>query len=124
MATRTLNKFDRTNSLGEVEHVTEVLKVEGKHKDGKYYVSVNKMEEVKKDGEPFTWNHWLPMAEGNFHFTVTTGRLSQKKLAKINEVLDDSIEELFNLWYDKCYQEIINQVVSKLVFGKVIKWEA
>lgn len=103
MAQVILNKVDETK--------TEVLNLKAKHLNGVYRFCVSKETEVKRDG--YTMTEWTPFAEGNFNYTIGTGRKSQKKLDTYNNVLETYKDKLYELWQQGNYNDMCLLVALK-----------
>lgn len=102
----------RQNEKGE--QVTDRLSMEVKHYNGLYRLCVTK-ETVERGFVQF-----LMFAEGNFNYTITQGRKSQKKLDTLNKIIEDNKEELNNLWLADKYQDMCQLVHEQAILKKVI----
>ena len=96
------------------EQVTERLSLEVKHYDGLYRLNVVK-ESVERGFVSF-----LLFAEGNFNYTITQGRKSQKKLDKLNQIIEANKDELTTLWKNKEYKSMCNLVHNEVVTQKLV----
>ena len=101
----------RQNEQGE--QVTDRLSMEVKHYNGLYRLCVTK-ETVERGFVQF-----LVFAKGNFNYTITQGRKSQKKRDTLNKIIEDNKEELNNLWLADKYQDMCQLVHTKAVQQKV-----
>lgn len=63
---------------------------------------------------------FLVFAKGNFSYTITQGRKSQKKLDTLNKIIEDNKEELNNLWLADKYQDMCQLVHEQAILKKVI----
>ena len=68
------------------EGKTELLVMEVKHINGVYRLTVNRKTISTRNG--FICEEWIPFQDGNFNFTVTTGRKSQKKLDTLKKIIN------------------------------------
>lgn len=102
----------RQNEKGE--QVTDRLSMEVKHYNGLYKLCVTK-ETVERGFVQF-----LFFARGNFNYTITQGRKSQKKLDTLNKIIEDNKEELNNLWLSDKYQDMCQLVREQAILKKVI----
>ena len=93
------------------EGKTELLVMEVKHINGVYRLTVNRKTISTRNG--FICEEWIPFQDGNFNFTVTTGRKSQKKLDTLNKIIEDNKQELFNLWRNGKHNELCQTVLFK-----------
>lgn len=101
----------RQNEQGE--QVTDRLSIEVKHYNGLYRLCVIK-ETVERGFVQF-----LMFADGNFNYTITQGRKSQKKLDILNQIIEDNKDELTKLWLDGQYKSICELVSIKAIQKKV-----
>lgn len=95
------------------EQVTDRLSIEVKHYNGLYRLCVIK-ETVERGFVQF-----LMFADGNFNYTITQGRKSQKKLDILNQIIEDNKDELTKLWLDGQYKSICELVSIKAIQKKV-----
>ena len=101
----------RQNEQGE--QVTDRLSMEVKHYNGLYRLCVVK-ETVERGFVQF-----LVFARGNFNYTITKGRKSQKKLDTLNQVIEDNKDKLKDLWLEDKYQDMCQLVQEQAVLKKV-----
>ena len=101
----------RLNEQGE--QVTDRLSMEVKHYNGLYRLCVVK-ETVERGFVQF-----LVFARGNFNYTITKGRKSQKKLDTLNQVIEDNKDKLNDLWLEDKYQDMCQLVQEQAVLKKV-----
>ena len=101
----------RQNEQGE--QVTDRLSMEVRHYNGLYRLCVTK-ETVERGFVQF-----LVFAKGNFNYTVTTGRKSQKKLNTLNTILETHKEKLTELWKAEKYQDMCRLVQDMAILEKV-----
>ena len=101
----------RQNEQGE--HVTDRLSMEVKHYNGLYRLCVTK-ETVERGFVQF-----LVFAKGNFNYTITQGRKSQKKLDTLNQIIEDNKETLNSLWLEDKFQDMCQLVHEQAVLKKV-----
>lgn len=62
---------------------------------------------------------FLVFARGNFNYTVTSGRKSQKKLNTLNQIIEDNKDTLLNLWLEDKFQDMCQLVQEQAVQKKV-----
>lgn len=102
----------RQNEKGE--QVTDELSMEVKHYNGLYRLYVRK-ETIERGFVQF-----FPFAKGNFSYTITQGRKSQKKLDILNQIIEDNKETLNRLWLEDRFQDMCQLVHEQAVLKKVI----
>lgn len=95
------------------EQVTDRLSLEVKHYNGLYRLSVIK-ETVERGFVQF-----LVFARGNFNYTITQGRKSQKKLDTLNQIIEDNKDTLTNLWLEDKFQDMCQLVQEQAIQRKV-----
>ena len=95
------------------EQVTDRLSMEVKHYNGLYRLCVIK-ETVERGFVQF-----LVFARGNFNYTITQGRKSQKKLDILNQIIEDNKDELTSLWLEDKYKDMCELVSIKAIQKKV-----
>ena len=95
----------------------EVLVLKVVHCNGLYRFSCNK--ETNRIEMGYTCCEFIPLAKGNFNYTVTTGRKSQKKLNILNNILETHKEKLTELWKTEKYQDMCRLVSDIAVLEKV-----
>ena len=95
------------------EQVTDRASMEVKHYNGFYRLCVTK-ETVERGFVQF-----LVFAKGNFNYTITQGRKSQKKLDTLNKIIEDNKEELNSLWLADKFQDMCQLVHEQAVLKKV-----
>ena len=100
---------------GKEEQEVLVLKVV--HYNGMYRFSCNK--ETNRIESGYTCREFIPLAKGNFNYTVTTGRKSQKKLNTLNTILEAHKEKLTELWKAEKYQDMCRLVQDMAILEKV-----
>lgn len=100
---------------GKEEQEVLVLKVV--HYNGMYRFRCNK--ETNRVADGYTCCEFIPFAKGNFNYTVTTGRKSQKKLNTLNTILETHKEKLTELWKAERYQDMCNLVSDMAVLEKI-----
>ena len=93
--------------------VTDYLCIETGHNDGKYRLSVNK--ETHKG----MFKEFLPFANGNFSVRIGLGRKSAKKLDKLNNIIENTKEQITELWKQGKYNDIVSLVLNKCSEDKV-----
>ena len=101
----------RQNEQGE--QVTDRLSMEVSHYNGLYRLCVVK-ETVERGFVQF-----LIFARGNFNYTITTGRKSQKKLDTLNQIIEDNKDKLNSLWLEDKFQDMCQLVHEQAVLKKV-----
>ena len=101
----------RQNEQGE--QVTDRLSMEVSHYNGLYRLCVTK-ETVERGFVQF-----LVFARGNFNYTITTGRKSQKKLDTLNQIIEDNKDKLNSLWLEDKFQDMCQLVHEQAVLKKV-----
>ena len=101
----------RQNEQGE--QVTDRLSMEVKHYNGLYRFTVVK-ETVERGFVQF-----FVFAKGNFNYTITQGRKSQKKLDTFNQIVEDNKETLNSLWLEDKFQDMCQLVHEQAVLKKV-----
>ena len=101
----------RQNEQGE--QVTDRLSMEVSHYNGLYRLCVTK-ETVERGFVQF-----LIFARGNFNYTITTGRKSQKKLDTLNQIIEDNKDKLNSLWLEDKFQDMCQLVHEQAVEKKV-----
>ena len=101
----------RQNEQGE--QVTDRLSMEVSHYNGLYRLCVTK-ETVERGFVQF-----LIFARGNFNYTITTGRKSQKKLDTLNQIIEDNKDKLNSLWLEDKFQDMCQLVHEQAVIKKV-----
>lgn len=101
----------RQNEQGE--QVTDRLSMEVKHYNGLYRLCVVK-ETVERGFVEF-----LVFARGNFNYTITTGRKSQKKLNTLEKIVEDNKDTLLNLWLEDKFQDMCQLVHEQATLLKV-----
>lgn len=101
----------RQNEQGE--QVTDRLSIEVKHYNGLYRLCVIK-ETVERGFVEF-----LMFARGNFNYTITTGRKSQKKLDTLEKIVEDNKDTLLNLWLEDKFQDMCQLVQEQATLLKV-----
>ena len=101
----------RQNEQGE--QVTDRLSMEVSHYNGLYRLTVTK-ETVERGFVQF-----LLFAKGNFNYTITTGRKSQKKLDTLNQIIEDNKDKLNSLWLEDKFQDMCQLVHEQAVLKKV-----
>jgi len=101
----------RQNEQGE--QVTDRLSMEVSHYNGLYRLCVTK-ETVERGFVQF-----LIFARGNFNYTITTGRKSQKKLDTLNQIIEDNKDKLNSLWLEDKFQDMCQLVHEQAVLKKV-----
>ena len=101
----------RQNEQGE--QVTDRLSMEVSHYNGLYRLCVTK-ETVERGFVQF-----LIFAKGNFNYTITTGRKSQKKLDTLNQIIEDNKDKLNSLWLEDKFQDMCQLVHEQAVEKKV-----
>lgn len=104
-----LNEFVNESN----EQVTERLSLEVRHYNGLYRFNVTK-ESVERGFVSF-----LLFAEGNFNYTITQGRKSQKKLDTLNQIIEANKDELTTLWKNKEYKSMCDLVHNEAVAKKL-----
>jgi hypothetical protein len=62
---------------------------------------------------------FLVFANGNFNYTVTSGRKSQKKLDTLNQIIEDNKDKLTSLWLEDKYQDMCQLVHEQATLKKV-----
>ena len=62
---------------------------------------------------------FLVFAKGNFNYTITQGRKSQKKLDTLNKIIEDNKETLNSLWLEDKFQDMCKLVHEQAVLKKV-----
>jgi hypothetical protein len=95
------------------EQVTDRLSMEVSHYNGLYRLNVVK-ETVERGFVQF-----LVFANGNFNYTVTSGRKSQKKLDTLNQIIEDNKDKLTSLWLEDKYQDMCQLVHEQATLKKV-----
>lgn len=100
---------------GKEEQEVLVLKVV--HYDGMYRFQCNKKTNRVENG--YTCCEFIPFAKGNFNYTVTTGRKSQKKLNTLNTIIEVHKEKLTELWKAEQYQDMCRLVQDMAILEKV-----
>ena len=95
------------------EQVTDRLSMEVSHYNGLYRLCVKK-ETVERGFVQF-----LVFARGNFNYTVTSGRKSQKKLNTLNQIIEDNKDTLLNLWLEDKFQDMCQLVQEQATLLKV-----
>ena len=100
---------------GKEEQEVLILKVV--HYNGLYRFRCNK--ETNRIERGYTCREFIPLAKGNFNYTVTTGRKSQKKLNILNNLLETHKEKLTELWKAEKYQDMCRLVSDIAVLEKV-----
>ena len=99
--------------LNELAEGKEVLVMEVKHMNGVYRFTCNKQTEKNMDG--YSIMEWIPFATGNFNTTIkTNSRKSQKKLEKLNNIIETNITKLTDLWKAGQYQQLVNFITPEL----------
>lgn len=80
------------------------LNMEVKHMNGYYSFIVRKETVENQNG----WQsvQFTVFADGNFRYTLTTGRKSQKKLDKFNGIVEEHKDELTELWHAGKYNDM------------------
>ena len=101
----------RQNEQGE--QVTDRLSMEVSHYNGLYRLCVTK-ETVERGFVSF-----LIFARGNFNYTITQGRKSQKKLDTLNQIIEDNKDTLNSLWLEDKFQDMCKLVHEQAVLKKV-----
>ena len=115
MINELLETREEKNLLNEVEVATDYLVIRPAHSNGKYRISVTK--ETHKG----YFREFLPFAEGNFNYTVGTGRKSTKKLETLDNILNDNKDTLVNMWKENKYQEMVNLLAEEVRNKKLFK---
>lgn len=106
---------EKTVINGKEEQEVLVLKVV--HYNGMYRFRCTK--ETNRIENGYTCCEFIPFAKGNFNYTVTTGRKSQKKLSILNNILETHKEKLTELWKSERYQDMCKLVSDVAVLEKV-----
>ena len=101
----------RQNEQGE--QVTDRLSMEVSHYNGLYRLCVTK-ETVERGFVQF-----LIFAKGNFNYTITKGRKSQKKLDTLNQIIEDNKDKLNSLWLEDKFQDMCQLVQEQATLLKV-----
>ena len=101
----------RQNEQGE--QVTDRLSMEVRHYNGLYRLNVVK-ETVERGFVQF-----LVFARGNFNYTITSGRKSQKKLDTLNQIIEDNKDKLNSLWLEDKFQDMCQLVKEQAILKKV-----
>lgn len=107
MAEVLISEQTKQNYKGETIVSQEVLSLKAKHYNGSYRVIVEK--ETHEDGMV----EFLLFADGNFQVSLANGRKSQSKLDKIENILEENKNTYFNMWNEKRYFEIGEDIKSK-----------
>ena len=95
------------------------LSIEAKHFDGMYKLSVQK-ETVTNYKEGWSSVSTLLFANGNFLYRLSAGRKSQKKLDKLNTIIENNKSTLTDLWLQEKFMEMGNLVKEQAIQNKVI----
>ena len=95
------------------EQVTDELSIEVKHLNGSYKMVVKK-QTVERNCVSF-----LLFARGNFNYTITSGRKSQKKLDTLNQIVEDNKDELLQLWLEDKFQDMCQLMAVQAIQRKV-----
>jgi hypothetical protein len=102
-----------TRQTEQGEQVTDRLSMEVSHYNGLYRLCVTN-ETVERGFVQF-----LIFARGNFNYTITTGRKSQKKLDTLNQIIEDNKDKLNSLWLEDKFQDMCQLVHEQAVLKKV-----
>ena len=105
--------FLETRENEQGEQVTDRLSMEVKHYNGLYRLCVTK-ETVERG-----FVQCIVLAKGNFNYTITQGRKSQKKLDTLNKIIEDNKETLNSLWLEDKFQDMCQLVHEQAVPKKV-----
>lgn len=95
-----LNKVDDSKE--------EVLELKVIHRLGSYILSVSKNFVEYKDN--FETTTVIPFASGNFNYTITKGRKSQKKLDLLNNIIEENKYTLLGLWTSAEYRSMCDLI--------------
>ena len=95
------------------------LSMEVKHFDGKYTLSVQK-ETVTKRKEGWSSISFILFEKGNFNYGLSLGRKSQKKLDKLNLIIENNKDTLTELWLNDKFVEMGKLVQSNALQNNII----
>ena len=105
--------FLETRQNEQGEQVTDRLSMEVRHYNGLYRLCVTK-ETIERG-----FVQIIVFAKGNFNYTITQGRKSQKKLDTLNQIIEDNKETLNSLWLEDKFQDMCQLVHEQAVLKKV-----
>lgn len=95
----------------------EQLNMKVVHINGLYRFSVSKETITEENG--FISTQFIPFAGGNFNYTITSGRKSQKKLDTLNQIIEDNQKKLVDFWKNAQYQAMCGFLKDIAVLKKI-----
>ena len=106
--------------LNQKENEIEQLSIKVIHNSyhGRYELIVNK--EFVTLYNNYSTTRFIPFAEGNFKYIVTYGRISQKKLNNLNNLIEQSKNDILKLWNLKRYNTICQAFKQDAEIQKLI----
>lgn len=108
----TEKRADENNNL-----TYEQLNMKVIHINGLYRFSVSKETITEENG--FICTQFIPFAGGNFNYTITSGRKSQKKLDTLNQIIEDNQNKLVDFWENAQYQAMCGFLKDIAVLKKI-----
>lgn len=105
--------------MNEYDNLTyEQLNMRVIHINGLYRFSVSKETATEENG--FIFTRFIPFADGNFNYTITSGRKSQKKLDTLNQVIKNNQNKLVDFWKNAQYQTMCEFLKDIAVSKKIV----
>ena len=89
----------------------DILSIVAYHNKNFYMVSVRK-EVIEETPDGSYLRTFDSVSENNFSFKIFEGRKSNKKLQKLENLLQYYSEYLLDLWYNRKYDEMKNFIID------------